>query len=1013
MHQTSEGFYWRGPARLSMRSSLALALVPLALVLCAPTFLAPMSPVVAPAGPHDAPLYLPSNLFAPAGGSCVRSSDAPVHPSSFPISIAAAGTGASATFNDATMANNTAVNSTITAPSNPSLSNNQYIVLGVGDPVSSSTFTAVGVAETYYLVTTVAAPAAYLPNNTLIYNPANLVGLGTTHTFEINHVGGYWWKYTYDGSPVTGTSAWENGTYNLGVSVAVGVMCEAGYTLGPSFVGIAYGSSGAATPTIPTTVVPWAVGVEPLGHTSTDYTPAAANAVPQLNTSLGVVGIQGHAQDPTLGINHVRIGSSIPYAGALASLWGKYKVIILNQSAISPVTATVGLGGSHDFNATAFDQNGAWVPRAHYAWQVTPASLGTLNTTTGSAVKFTAGGAVGSGIIWANVSYNCSAIHDEANITVALVGAPTIDNFTAWRPSIVLGDTTHLNVNASWPVPLTYSYVGLPAGCSSVNATSLACRPTSAGTYNVRVYVNDTPTHSSSALTTLYVYPDLSISSFMISPSTLTFNTSTTVTVVAVGGIPTLIYTYTGMPSGCNGNQPATFRCIPKSSGTFTPRVYVNDSAGHTQTRTTTLKVNAPIQITGFAYSQNPVPIGGSTYINITATGGTPPYHYLYTLLPPGCTSLDTPSLLCTPTATGSYAPSVNVTDSSGAFALGASPLSVGAVTPIVVSTFSASPNPVAVGQSTTFSVAATGGSGPLTYAYTGLPTGCTSANTSSLACTPTVTGAFSVTVSVQDTTGHSGTKGMSLVVNPAGAAPTISSFTATPSSIQLGNSTTIQVVASGGTGTLSYSYRGLPAGCASTLASFTCTPTVAGTFTITVNVTDTASRLATSTTTLRVTPASGGGGLTITSFSALPPSLSTGSTTDLSVSASGGTGTLSYAYTGLPGGCSSSDLAALACTPSSAGTFTVRVYVNDSAGHSASATTTLTVSASSSTTPSGTSYGSLLPLLLIAVVAVVAVVAAVLLLRRRRRGPTTPSGPGPVSSSGGPQWSEPPPPPA
>lgn len=87
--------------------------------------------------------------------------------------------------------------------------------------------------------------------------------------------------------------------------------------------------------------------------------------------------------------------------------------------------------------------------------------------------------------------------------------------------------------------------------------------------------------------------------------------------------------------------------------------------------------------------------------------------------------------------------------------------------------------------------------------------------------------------------------------------------------------------------------------------------------------------------------------GPTISAVTASPSTVVLGQTTTLSVSASGGTGTLTYAYTGLPPGCSSADTPSLSCAPNGVGSFSVRVYVNDSAGQSANATTPLTVTPS------------------------------------------------------------------
>jgi cobalamin biosynthesis Mg chelatase CobN len=157
------------------------------------------------------------------------------------------------------------------------------------------------------------------------------------------------------------------------------------------------------------------------------------------------------------------------------------------------------------------------------------------------------------------------------------------------------------------------------------------------------------------------------------------------------------------------------------------------------------------------------------------------------------------------------------------------------------------------------------------------------------------------------------------------------------------------------------------------------CTPSATGTFTVNAVVNDSVSKAAYATISLTVNPIPA-----VTSFVASPSSVTIGGSTDLSVSASGGTGALKYAYTGLPAGCSSANLTALTCTPTSSGTYTVRVYANDSLGMSATSTVSLTVNAQSSQSTSGSQWYLIAGVA--GVVVVVVIVALVLMLRRSRK---------------------------
>jgi hypothetical protein len=70
---------------------------------------------------------------------------------------------------------------------------------------------------------------------------------------------------------------------------------------------------------------------------------------------------------------------------------------------------------------------------------------------------------------------------------------PVIEGFSA-NPSgeITLGNATELSVQVSGGAsPLSFQYSGLPLGCASTNGSTLYCRPTSTGAYNVTATVTD------------------------------------------------------------------------------------------------------------------------------------------------------------------------------------------------------------------------------------------------------------------------------------------------------------------------------------------------------------------------------------------------------------------------------------------------------------------------------------------------------------------------------------------
>jgi len=182
------------------------------------------------------------------------------------------------------------------------------------------------------------------------------------------------------------------------------------------------------------------------------------------------------------------------------------------------------------------------------------------------------------------------------------------------------------------------------------------------------------------------------------------------------------------------------------------------------------------------------------------------------------------------------------------------------------------------------------------------------------------------------------------------GSTPTIYSFTASPSRVDLNSWTIFTTNASGGVGALSFSYFGLPPGdCPSANFSvLACRPNAAGIYGVTVTVTDQAGHSAARGLMLTVVPVTVGPA--INSFVVNPATVTVGSPTTFDINVSGGVGTIIYRYTGLPPGCSFQNVASASCIPTAAGTYTIRAFVNDSDGNSVNTTVQLTVTASTST---------------------------------------------------------------
>jgi hypothetical protein len=164
----------------------------------------------------------------------------------------------------------------------------------------------------------------------------------------------------------------------------------------------------------------------------------------------------------------------------------------------------------------------------------------------------------------------------------------------------------------------------------------------------------------------------------------------------------------------------------------------------------------------------------------------------------------------------------------------------------------------------------------------------------------------------------------------------TAGAITASPASVDVGQTVNFTETPSSGTGGYAYAWSHLPTGCASRdLSTLACVPAAAGTFDVVVNVTDSAGYWAISAAfpyTVHSDPAA-------TLPVATPATVDVGQTANWTTSTSGGAGGNTLTWLGLPNGCASANALAISCTPSGLSsnvTFSVYVTVRDSNGFTA-----------------------------------------------------------------------------
>ncbi|MGB7124168.1 MAG: thermopsin family protease [Thermoplasmata archaeon] len=570
------------------------------------------------------------------------------------------------------------------------------------------------------------------------------------------------------------------------------------------------------------------------------------------------------------------------------------------------------------------------------------------------------------------------------NVSTSSSCLPTVATPVGTPPSVDVGQGVTFGAELTGPGSGgdTFDWGSLPSGlgCTTSASDSIACRPTDPGTYSISVTVTDSDGQSNSSGTLDYVVDsDPSVGAPTAEPPTAETGAVVTFAASPSGGSGGDAFDWTGLPVPCSGTSSSSPVCHPGSTGSTSVSVRVTDSNGFAVT-SPILNFTAepgPSVSTPVASPSGPMDLGGSTNFSATASGGVGPYTYSWNELPVGCASANLSTLDCDPSAGGTFPVTVTVTDSAGG-AVTSGPLLFTVNAPLAVGPVTATPGGVDVGQAVTFGAAAvSGGDGAYSYAWSGLPPGCSGLNASSLRCVPTGAGTFAPRVTVTDSEGSLASGAISFTIS---SDPSVGGVGASRSGADVG-----QVVVftaervSGGTSRYSYVWTNLPTGCATQDSiSLSCAPAAAGEFSLSATVSD----------------SNGANASARLSFPVdLPPTVAVpassaapglaGDPLTLRATVAGGSGSLGYVWSGLPPGCGSANASTVSCTPSVAGVFRVIVTVDDSNGASnASAPLALTVDTPVLGLPPTEGY-----LLLGAIAAAGVVAAASLLYARRRRG--------------------------
>lgn len=429
------------------------------------------------------------------------------------------------------------------------------------------------------------------------------------------------------------------------------------------------------------------------------------------------------------------------------------------------------------------------------------------------------------------------------------------------NPQIIFAATTFANgtVGTAYTKQLTaatggtptYTYtlaVGstLPPGLTLSNAGLLGGVPTQAGTYNFSVTVTDSKGCSVTTAQTLLITNTLTLTTANLPDGTVGVGYPTQVIPPATGGTTPYTYTAVNLPPGLSFN-PTTREITgtPTIAGPYVVTINVSDADGNSASMNYPINIKNALVLPNASLADGTVGVSYPTQLIPAATGGTTPYTYVATNLPPGLSfNPATREITGTPTTTGTFTVNVQVTDGAGVTASNSYTIKV--VAPLSIANKTLVDGTVGVVYATETLPAATGGVGPYTYVATNVPAGLSfNPTTRELTGTPTGAGNFSITLTVTDSEGRQATNTYALKVN---GALTLATATLPDGTVGTAYPTQTLPSVSGGTGPYVYEALNLPAGLSfnTTTRELTGTPTTGGTYTFSVKVTDAATNTVT-----------------------------------------------------------------------------------------------------------------------------------------------------------------------
>ena len=639
----------------------------------------------------------------------------------------------------------------------------------------------------------------------------------------------------------------------------------------------------------------------------------------------------------------------------------------LNLSSSGQITGMPTAAGTASFTVKAADAGSGSATKAlSINIAASPVSITTSslpNGQVGAAYSQTLQASGGTGSFTWSISSGSLPAGLNLSASGQIAGTPTTSgtsNFTVKATDTASGSATRaLSISvAAAVVPVSITTTSLPNGEAGISysqtlqatgGTAPYSWSLSSGTLapglslSVSGQISGTPSSGSSAFTVrvsdsagasatgsfaFTIAPALTIAACQATSAPV--GQAYSATLSASGGAPPYTWTLaTGLlPPGLAINAASgQIAGTPSTAGSYSFGVKVADQFSASANTICVVTISAPQPSLAISTSSLPSGLSGTPYSQpLAATGGQPPYTWAVAAgaLPSGL-GLTGGQISGTPTTTGTFQFTINVTDSAGKTAAKDFAIQIGAALTLITASLS----PLSTGVSSSQQLSASGGVPPYTWTISAgaLPPGVALSSSGAVTGTPTTAGSYGFTVRVSDAAAAVAERAFNVAVT---SSLSISACPA-PTALQ-GQSYSSAATGAGGQPPYTWTLAAgtLPAGVQfnASLGGLAGTPVDAGNYSYTLLVADKSGATATRDCTLavssslRIVPASLGDASPLVSYSQ-------------TLSATGGKGpyTWSISSGNLPAGLTLSGAGTIVGAPTQVGTFSFGVRVADANG--------------------------------------------------------------------------------